>query len=131
MMIKLLCKKLPLIWTINNSFIFIRSIISILISVMGEVIQNIKIFFFLNTYTNLYLKISSGAIDIAQENLGILINICLTKISQPSALSQEEKVSHQKLIELQQKNLNDIIKDLIRQVSFIFCWVLHIYIYMN
>ena len=37
LMIKLLCKKLPLIWVISNSFMFIRSIISILISVMGEV----------------------------------------------------------------------------------------------
>jgi hypothetical protein len=52
----------------------------------------------------------------------------LKKIPQPSALNQEEQVSHQKLIELQQKNLNDIIKELIRQVSLIFAGF-YIYIY--
>lgn len=42
-MIKLMCKKLPLVWVISNCFMFVKSIIAILISVMGEVIYVIHL----------------------------------------------------------------------------------------
>ena len=75
-----------------------------------------KKFFFCDSKNSLCLKILPY---IAQESLELLINICLTKLSDPTALNQEEQLSYQKLIELQKSTLNDIVKEFIRQVKTI------------
>jgi transformation/transcription domain-associated protein len=91
-MIKLLSTKMPLIWVMNKCYSFIRSIMFILVSVMGE--------------------ISSGAIDIAEKNLEELITICCTKL--PPSLDENE---NDLLYSGQQKFLNEVLKELIRQIT--------------
>lgn len=47
--------------------------------------------------------------------------MCLTKLPPQTAISQNDQNMLQKLVELQQKTLADILKDLIRQVSLTEC----------
>ena len=72
-------------------------------------------------------KISSGAIDVAEENLEDLVRICSSKLKQPlNDISDPNMTQQQKeqtdifnqLVEIQQKSLSDVIKELIRQVIF-------------
>lgn len=96
--IKLLCKKMPLVWLLDKCYLFIRSIMSILVSVSGE--------------------ISSGAIDLAQENLEMLVRIARVTLSSPAESASEcEKEFYTKLTEQQKTAVEDISKELIRQVK--------------
>ena len=94
---------MPLVWILTHCYLFIRSIMAILVSVMGE--------------------ISSGAIDLAQENLEMLVRIALTNIPTPNTNNPEETSAkdtntfYDELIELQQKTVDEIIKELIRQIT--------------
>ena len=78
--------------------------------------------FFLNQERRLFLfifEISSGAIDVAQDNLEDLIRQCSIKLNPPlnlSSLSTEQNENFNQLVETQEKSLSDVIKELIRQV---------------
>jgi transformation/transcription domain-associated protein len=86
---------MPLVWLIDNCYLFIRSVMSILVSVSGE--------------------ISSGAIDLAQEILEKLVRISLVSIE--SLASDPENEFYKKLAEQQRTVVEEILKELIRQVN--------------
>ena len=67
---------------------------AILVSVMGE--------------------ISSGAIDLAEKNLEMLIRISLISIKAPE---NTEDSFYKELVELQKGTVDEILKELIRQVN--------------
>jgi hypothetical protein len=56
-------------------------------------------------------KISSGAIYVAQDTLEYLIKLCSNRIN-----VGRECDLHNELYEIQQKSLNDVVRELIRQV---------------
>ena len=89
-MIKLLCKKMPIKWILLNYFSFVKSIMFVLVSVTGE--------------------ISSGAINIAEENLEFLVKLFSQKLN-PVDVDES-------FIDIQQKAIFDVLRELIRQVGF-------------
>jgi hypothetical protein len=54
------------------------------------------------------LQISSGAINVAEDHLEYLIKLCSQKLN-PADIDEN-------LIEIQQKSINDVIRELIKQV---------------
>ncbi|CAF0709284.1 unnamed protein product [Brachionus calyciflorus] len=95
LIMNLFVNKMPLIWLLQQSFLFVKSIMFILVSVTGE--------------------ISSGAIDVAKETLDNLVKSCFIKLN----FSQQNEQSNLavQLIELQQKTLNDVLKELVKQIT--------------
>ncbi len=80
----------------------------------------IFLFFCINWFIIYFLnKISSGAIDVAQENLEYLIRMCLFKLKQPQIFqTPNDETFYSQLVELQQKAIADILKELIKLVIF-------------
>lgn len=87
---------MPLIWLFKYCYLFIRSTMSILVSVMGE--------------------ISSGAIDLAQETLEMLIKLCFIKIDSYIIPDIEDSFKKE-LNELQETTNTDVLKELIKQIT--------------
>lgn len=98
LIINFLSNKMPLIWTLQQCYLFMRSIMFILVSVTGE--------------------ISSGAIDVAKINLENLIKLCFTKLNSSMFATQNEgQNTLTQLNELQTKCLSDVLRELIRQTT--------------
>ncbi len=85
---------MPLVWILTHAYLFVRSIMAILVSVSGE--------------------ISSGAIDLAEELLELLVRFSLVKISTTADHSSNFIVE---LADLQQRVVDDLLKEFIRQIT--------------
>jgi transformation/transcription domain-associated protein len=97
--IRLLTQKMPFAWVLNNFYSFLKSLMFILVSVSSE--------------------ISSGAIDVSQKSIEDLVKFCASKLNkiETNTLTQNELNTYNQLVELQQKSLNEVIKELIRQLT--------------
>ncbi|RNA03191.1 Transformation transcription domain-associated, partial [Brachionus plicatilis] len=97
LVLKLLTSKMPLQWTLQQCFVFMKSIFNVLVSVTGE--------------------ISSGAINVAKDVLNNLVEVCFVKLD---LISPNDKTNTNIMItqlnELQQKTLNDVLKELVKQI---------------
>ena len=81
---------MPIKWILLNYFSFVKSIMFVLVSVTGE--------------------ISSGAINVAEENLEFLVKLFSQKLN-PVDVDES-------FIDIQQKAIFDVLRELIRQVGF-------------
>ena len=79
---------MPIKWILLNIYSFVKSLMFILVSVTGE--------------------ISSGAINVAEDNLEYLIKLYSQKLN-PVDVDES-------LIDIQQKAIYDLIRELIKQV---------------
>lgn len=97
MLIKLLSQRMPFVWTLNHSLQFTRSMMFLLVAAVGE--------------------ISSGAIDIAEENLEGLIRQSFRELPAYQNLAPQKQTFYNELNELQSKYQDEILKELIKQIA--------------
>lgn len=99
--IKFLFERMTLKWVLQHQFVFVRALLFVLMDLTGEV--------------------SSGAIDMAKINLEKLLTLCATPITPSTPPSdtngQSNGPDNSALIEAQNKSLNEVTQELIRQLT--------------